>query len=324
MGCKEPRQGGIEQSRFQWLTSSIAFFSRETFPTKAGTKITRLSALDPKTTPELIDTILARDGAVVIEKLASISLCAQIRSDLAPHFAADKVDESGFFPPTTQRATGLFAHSDACVELALTPLFQAVAEKVLNSTYTYWEGQKALTVTGKPQIASTVGFRIKPGGKQQALHRDDSDYHTRNIDMPVMIGCVTAVTKTTKANGATIVIPKSHLWGPNRYPLDEEAIPAELEIGDAMIFVGNVYHAGGANTTTDDARETVGIFMCKGTLRQEENQYLMVPPETARRLSPKALRLLGYGICPPALGFYQYQDPMKVIFGIDDEETAMK
>lgn len=58
-----------------------------------------------------------------------------------------------------------------------------------------------------------------------------------------------AVTRTTKENGATIVIPGSHLWGPDRCPLDEEAIPAELQIGDALIFVGNVYHAGGANTT---------------------------------------------------------------------------
>jgi ectoine hydroxylase-related dioxygenase (phytanoyl-CoA dioxygenase family) len=28
-----------------------------------------------------------------------------------------------------------------------------------------------------------------------------------------------------------------------------EAIPGELEIGDAMLFLGNVYHAGGANIT---------------------------------------------------------------------------
>jgi hypothetical protein len=29
------------------------------------------------------------------------------------------------------------------------------------------------TVTSKPIISSTVGFRVNPGGKQQALHRDD-------------------------------------------------------------------------------------------------------------------------------------------------------
>lgn len=67
--------------------------------------------------------------------------------------------------------------------------------------------------------------------------------------MPVMIGCVTALTKTTKENGATIVIPGSHLWDPEQYPLDEEAIPAELEPGSALIFLGNLYHAGGGNVT---------------------------------------------------------------------------
>jgi len=118
------------------------------------------------------------------------SLCEQIHQDLEPYFNADKVDASGFFPTTTKRATGLFATSDACVELALNPLFQAVANRVLSSKYTYWEGQKQKTVTGKPQIASTVGFRIEPGGSQQVLHRDDADYHTRNCDMPVMLGCV--------------------------------------------------------------------------------------------------------------------------------------
>jgi ectoine hydroxylase-related dioxygenase (phytanoyl-CoA dioxygenase family) len=58
-----------------------------------------------------------------------------------------------------------------------------------------------------------------------------------------------ALSKTTKENGATVIIPRSHLWGPDRCPLDEETISAELEVGDAAMFVGNVYHAGGANVT---------------------------------------------------------------------------
>lgn len=76
-----------------------------------------------------------------------------------------------------------------------------------------------------------------------------SDYHPGGKELPVMIGCVTALTKTTKENGATVAIPGSHLWGPERRPRDEEAVPAELEPGDAFIFLGNVYHGGGANTT---------------------------------------------------------------------------
>ncbi len=72
----------------------------------------------------------------------------------------------------------------------------------------------------------------------------------------------------------------------------------------------------------DERRETVGIFLCKPIYRQAENQYLMVPPEKAKRLSPQAQRLLGYGICRPALGFIEYQDPMRVLFGVEDEETV--
>ncbi|KID83547.1 phytanoyl-CoA dioxygenase family protein [Metarhizium guizhouense ARSEF 977] len=296
------------------------------FPTEAGKTLASVYANDPSTTGALLQSIIERDGAVIVRGLVSQELCERIRRDLKPQFDSDRVDESGFFPTTTKRAHGILAYSDATAELLVNPLFQSVANGMLTSRYTYWEGQGKKSVSAKPQIASIVGFRVEPGGTQQALHRDDSDYHTRNCDMPVMLGCVTALTKTTKENGATIVIPKSHLWGPDRMPLNEEAIPAELEVGDATVFVGNVYHAGGANVTKDDARETIGMFLCKGTLRQEENSYLEVPPELAKKrgLSPQVLRLLGYGIAPPALGLYKYQDPMRVIFGVEDEETVRK
>ena len=76
------------------------------------------------------------------------------------------------------------------------------------------------------------------------------------------------------------------------------------------------------NGHRDEYRETVGIFLCKPYYRQAENQYLMVPPEKARRLSPQAQRLLGYGISLPSLGFMDYQDPMRVLFGVEDDETV--
>ncbi|KAL6702057.1 hypothetical protein J3F84DRAFT_343554 [Trichoderma pleuroticola] len=301
-------------------------YATDTFPSEAGKEITTVYADDPATNTTLLHSLLERDGAVIVKSLFPKSLCAQIKQDLKPIFDADKPDPAGFFPSTTKRAHGILAQSPSSAKLVVNPLFQSVAEAMLTSRYTYWEGQKQKSVAAKPQIASIVGFRVEPGGKQQPLHRDDSDYHTRNCDMPVMLGCVTALSKTTKENGATVIIPKSHLWGPERCPLDEETISAELEVGDAAIFVGNVYHAGGANVTKDDARETIGVFMCKGTLRQEENQYLELPPEVAkdRGFSPQLLRLLGYGLCPPALGLYKYKDPMEEIFNVLDEETIRR
>lgn len=209
----------------------------------------RFNATDPSTTPAKLIAAIERDGGVIVESLISRDLAAQIKSDLKPHFDSDIPDKSGFFPTTTQRATGLLAISDACVELACNPLYISVANALVSSTYTFWRRNNQETVSGKPIISSTVGFRVNPGGQQQVLHRDDNDYHPHDKELPVMIGCVTAVTKTTRHNGATVAIPGSHRWGPERQPLDEEAIPAELEPGDAFIFLGNLYHAGGANIT---------------------------------------------------------------------------
>jgi ectoine hydroxylase-related dioxygenase (phytanoyl-CoA dioxygenase family) len=77
----------------------------------------------------------------------------------------------------------------------------------------------------------------------------------------------------------------------------------------------------GSGNFRDEYRETVGIFLCKPTLRPAENQFLMVPLERARQLKPQAQRLLGYGLCDPGVGFMNYQDPMRVLFGVEDEET---
>lgn len=69
-------------------------------------------------------------------------------------------------------------------------------------------------------------------------------------------------------------------------------------------------------------RENVGLFLTKGFYRQAENQYLMVPPDMAKDQTPQVQRLLGYGISRPSNGFYKYQDPMRVLFGVEDEETV--
>lgn len=136
-------------------------------------QLTRCDANDPSTTTDLLVSIIERDGGVIVENLITQELATQIRSDLKPYFDTDKLDPSGFFPHTTQRATGLLANSDACVDLACNKTFIDTANKLISSTYTYWTGQRQETVTCKPIISSTVGFRVNPGGRQQDLHRDD-------------------------------------------------------------------------------------------------------------------------------------------------------
>jgi len=141
--------------------------------------IARLNAADLSTTPEKVIEIIQRDGGVVIENLISPELAGQIKKDLKPYFDNDIADKSGFFPSTTQRATGLMGISESCRELACSPLYISVANALVSSSHTFWRGDHQETVTGKPIISSTVGFRVNPGGRQQVLHRDDKYiYHS--------------------------------------------------------------------------------------------------------------------------------------------------
>ncbi|KAL3465917.1 PhyH-domain-containing protein [Aspergillus heterothallicus] len=235
-----------------------------------------LDANDPSTTPELIAEVIERDGGLIVQNLTIKELAQRIKTELKPYFDSDIKHPSGFFAETTQEATGLLGISDACVDDLTTPLLID-------------------TVAPKPQISSTMGFRVNPGGKAQALHRDDGDYHARLEDQPVMIGCIAGISRATAANGATEVIPGSHKWCLERGPKVEEAVPAELEIRDALIIAGHVYHGSGANVTADEVREIIGLFFTKGVYRQAGNQYLMVPPEVAKKSSPQVQRLAIFG-----------------------------
>lgn len=159
--------------------------SQPTIKEQSKPTIARYDANDPATTTDLLVSIIERDGGVIVENLISKDLATQIRAELKPYFDTDKKDPSGFFPETTQRATGLLGRSDGCVDLAMNSTWINVANKMLSSTYTYWAGQEQHTVTGKPIISSTVGFRVNPGGRQQGLHRDDS-----LVNPPCLFSCI--------------------------------------------------------------------------------------------------------------------------------------
>jgi len=78
-----------------------------------------------------------------------------------------------------------------------------------------------------------------------------------------MVCLFVAGTKTKKANGATRIIPGSHLWDYSRPPppRDDGSIEcAELEPGDAFMMLGGCFHGAGANTTVDEERLIYGEY----------------------------------------------------------------
>jgi ectoine hydroxylase-related dioxygenase (phytanoyl-CoA dioxygenase family) len=76
-----------------------------------------------------------------------------------------------------------------------------------------------------------------------------------------------------------------------------------------LIYLGSTYHGGGCNQTKDEMRTAIILSLARGYLRQEENQYLVVPLETVRRYPPRVQQLLGYALSPPFCGWIEMCDP---------------
>lgn len=64
------------------------------------------------------------------------------------------------------------------------------------------------------------------------------------------------------------VVPRSHLWDHSRQARMEDAVPAEMTVSEALLFLGSTAHAGGANLSLQH-RTVHGFFYCRSWLRPE-------------------------------------------------------
>ena len=97
-------------------------------------------------------------------------------------------------------------------------------------------------------------------------------------------------------------------------------VRAVMPAGSVMLYVGSLWHGGGANRT-DRSRLGVAIEYCASWLRAQETQLLVVPPALARTLPPRLRELLGYDIYPPFVGYVDGRHPARVLErgGTDDD-----
>lgn len=186
-----------------------------------------------------------------------------------------------------------------------------------------------------PQLSTTVTFSVGPGTKAQGLHRDDDIYHTQHpaaaehhLGRDTMLCLFVAGKPCTKRNGATRVVPGSHLWDytapPPSYVTSPESFAhAEMQPGDAFFMLGGVYHGAGSNTTIDEERLVYAAFATRGYLRQEENQYLANDLDKIRELPVEIQRFAGFGASKPYMGWVDMEEPLKMLnphFAVDDTQ----
>ncbi len=251
-----------------------------------------LKHLPATATRDEVMNVLAEDAAVIIDGLMTPDLLSRVRTEIMPYVEATPGGRDDFTGRLTTRTGALVARSPACRDLVMDPLVNAATAAFL------------APFCDRYQLHLTQVIRIKPGQDAQVLHRDRlawGGYLQRSIEP--QLNMIWAVTDFTKENGATRVVPGSHLWEEGRGAQEEEITQAEMKAGSVILYTGSVIHSGGANVSQAD-RIGINITYSLGWLRQEENQYLSCPPDIAASLPPDLQRLIGYAMGSYALGYF--------------------
>jgi ectoine hydroxylase-related dioxygenase (phytanoyl-CoA dioxygenase family) len=177
-------------------------------------------------------------------------------------------------------------------------------------------------------ISSLSSIAIGPDEDAQPLHADDQLIPLPRPHVPIICNTMWAITDFTEDNGATRLVPGSHL--------NEEApdvfqtyptVAAEMEKGSVLVWVGSLWHGGGANHT---GSRRVGIAMnyCAGYIRQQENQQLGLPTTLVRTFPRRLQELIGYSVYNGLVGHIDKQHPAKVVLaqneGVDMVWDALK
>jgi ectoine hydroxylase-related dioxygenase (phytanoyl-CoA dioxygenase family) len=204
----------------------------------------------------------------------------------------------------TRRTGGLIARAPSSHDLVMHPTVTGAVGSVLGHASTF-------------QLHLTQVISIEPGQGAQYIHRDQwaFDFFEFPAGYEVTCNTIWAMNDFTDENGGTRLIPGSHRFEDKLKFTEADTEAAEMRKGSVLLYTGALYHGGGPNRS-DGPRNGANITYCVGWLRQEENQYLSVPPEIARELPDDLLRMMGYAPGAYALGYVDdLRDPIAVLRG---------
>jgi len=270
--------------------------------------LTDVATVDQATFEATAEKVKA-DGWAVVENAISEDLCDAIAEDL---LRLEKelgigTGDNLFEGVRTTRIYNLLVHGPLYERIPVHPNVLPIVERVLDPGLL---------------ISSLSSISIGSDEAAQLIHSDDQIIGLPKPHPAIICNTMWAITDFTEANGATRLCPGTHLADHSPDPLEQyESIPAEMPKGSVLVWVGSLWHGGGANTTQS---RRVGIAMnyCAGFIRQQENQQLGIPREIAKGFNRRLQELVGYSVYNGLIGHIDKQHPGKVVLG-DDRDNFM-
>jgi len=115
----------------------------------------------------------------------------------------------------------------------------------------------------KSLVLGSLNARIvRPGDGHQGLH-SDIPLHMLNPTSPVMMNTVWMLDDVSPINGGTRVVPGSHKSGLATPPEDvavKHIVQPKIAAGGVIVFNGQTWHAGGANTSDANRHALFGHY----------------------------------------------------------------
>ncbi|HLG87270.1 MAG TPA: phytanoyl-CoA dioxygenase family protein [Alphaproteobacteria bacterium] len=241
-------------------------------------------------------------GFAVVVGRQPTAIIEAVGRDINRHTEGLPFLEKPFFGGALKKIDGFVAKSPAMVDLMSDPFVIDLAEAILGP---------------EPLLNGSAGFILEKGNRPQDLHHDDIIYQPYLPRIPggpqSLIHYMFAITEFTAKNGATCMIPGSHLWPAGREPTEEDEVLAlEMPPGGFAVWLGSTWHGAGRNTTE---RPRIGAdlgFNC-GWLRPHEAYHLLVPPALARSYPKRVREVLGYRAHRGMLGCIDQRNPMDLL-----------
>ncbi len=213
---------------------------------------------------------------------------------------------NSFEGSSTYRVYNLLTHGPLFEAIAIAPCALPVVERILDH---------------ECLMSTLSSIDIRPGESAQPIHADDQVMPIPKPHPATVCNTMWALTDFTEENGATRVVPGSHLADDHPvYGQDYDSVPAEMAAGSVLIWHGSLWHGGGANQS-DQRRVGIASNYCAGYIRQQENQQLGIPMEIAAKFDRRLQRLCGYGTYRGLIGHIDKTDPVTLL--ADDAEHSM-
>ena len=242
---------------------------------------------------------LQKHGYVMMKNLISDAQCAALKAELLPLLS--HTGRNAFEGVKTQRLYATLTKTRACDALATHPRILALLDRMFMPNYL---------------LSQLQVINIQPGEAAQFVHHDDGFYPLPRPRAPLGAASIFAIDDFTAENGATNIIPGSHIWGERMPTDDDKLIPAVMPKGSAIFYGGTFWHGGGANNSNAD-RLAITCQYCEPWLRQQENYTLGTPKDIVREMTPELQSMLGYSILPPYIGMVNGLHPKRLLK--DDE-----